>query len=1312
MQLRKEVLIIALIVTLILSGFSTAQVLLSTTSNANAIGMEMNVGQFGHVTNKIVGTTPDNRTEVTWVDYMSTFVKINNLPLVELKENFTVRLTEFDGAPAHPSGSSGGYFFPDIFDGDDWTFVPNVKTNTWHNILEYRIDERTHLVGGVGYKIFDPSPNFGANYVEDRPAYQFTNVGTDTVVIEPFFYERIAQNSGTLQFADANISDYDGIIPTSDDFVYDITDPNISPLPYFRGVGYPYAHYSLKNSGASVLPTLQGSGINYDLPDAGNPVNNASEMTFQYDPLVLAPGETGVYWLYPKVLKMENNSNSYPANIDFKIEIVSETNIDYPFAGTDVSIIYSNLDFVSNALTGIAQSEMSVTAVEISGGMIASSVPANIKPLDSRYWEVFYDTRRENTISDVTFTYNVNADSIQNLDSLTILYRLDYDEPWQEWMAYTLDAAAGTLTALSVYHGDIQYVLGERQVSVPATPILISIENGIDDLWYNPNLSWESDIPANYSLQVADNAEFINPIKSNTMFSNAASENYQFTNSNNLQDSVTYYWRVRAFNDAGTSDWSEIWSFTISNLNWRVLNSPTSGGTDINWNGIGFINPDSGYVAGDGGKIRKTIDGGLSWSYESTTVGEILGDVEIIDDTTLFVASSGGFLLEKGTGISWTTIQTGLNSGLLNDIDFPTRMVGYVAGGIGAESIIIKTEDGGATWNRLISPVNEILESVSFSNLNKGIAAGRNGAVLKTVNAGADWIPVVIPEFNNRKILAAAYINRTIYLGGEGGYILKSIDDGLTWTTTQTYRILSPFGSVSYTDFHFYDERNGYAVGSKSGIYQVVLRTIDGGNFWGLQNSNAKDTFDNQSGLSAVHFPNHNTGYAAGYDGTIIKYNSPSPNIIPGEAFVAAPIIDASPGEEVHIPLMMTLPPERSISSFETILGGFLGKVENLGIITDSSIVGDKKWSVEYNDTLSRFMVAAAGADTVSGNGVMFYLTLRIPDTTKIGFIPINIYSVIFDNGLMPVRFMNGGINIREKFVYGDVNNDGQIRAFDASLILQYLSKYITANDIDTLAADVSLDGSVSTLDASYILQFIVGKIDTLPHVGNIPAAGGVFSFASPVFGDSLKNVTVSLNVGSGENIFGLRFEIDYDETTLQFNNAENWIPGLDSAVKEINAINGKLFLSVAGSQSLSLDGLLASLHFDIIDPSKEQTEITLSALRLNEDSIMTNVSSVIIDFVSTVDDEAIPSKYSLGQNYPNPFNPSTTIKYSLPENGVVKIVLYNSLGERVSELVNEYHSAGQYQINFDASGLSSGIYFYSLTANSFRQVNKMILLK
>ena len=89
-----------------------------------------------------------------------------------------------------------------------------------------------------------------------------------------------------------------------------------------------------------------------------------------------------------------------------------------------------------------------------------------------------------------------------------------------------------------------------------------------------------------------------------------------------------------------------------------------------------------------------------------------------------------------------------------------------------------------------------------------------------------------------------------------------------------------------------------------------------------------------------------------------------------------------------------------------------------------------------------------------------------------------------------------------------------------------------------------------------------------------------------------------------------------------------------------------------------------------------------------------------------------VPASFELKQNYPNPFNPNTSISFNLPKESSVTLEVFDITGKNVATLVNETKAAGKYSYDFNASDLSSGIYFYKLTADGFTSTKKMILSK
>jgi hypothetical protein len=86
--------------------------------------------------------------------------------------------------------------------------------------------------------------------------------------------------------------------------------------------------------------------------------------------------------------------------------------------------------------------------------------------------------------------------------------------------------------------------------------------------------------------------------------------------------------------------------------------------------------------------------------------------------------------------------------------------------------------------------------------------------------------------------------------------------------------------------------------------------------------------------------------------------------------------------------------------------------------------------------------------------------------------------------------------------------------------------------------------------------------------------------------------------------------------------------------------------------------------------------------------------------------------KFNLSQNYPNPFNPSTKIEFEIPNTSNVKLVIYDMLGKVAAVLVNQQLASGTYSVTYTNQNLSSGIYFYELTAGDFREIKKMTLVK
>ena len=156
--------------------------------------------------------------------------------------------------------------------------------------------------------------------------------------------------------------------------------------------------------------------------------------------------------------------------------------------------------------------------------------------------------------------------------------------------------------------------------------------------------------------------------------------------------------------------------------------------------------------------------------------------------------------------------------------------------------------------------------------------------------------------------------------------------------------------------------------------------------------------------------------------------------------------------------------------------------------------------------------------------------------------------------------------------------------------------------------------------------------------------------------------------------------------------------------VEDLSSGNQMIKLSgVVYPVTISAEGLTLKLE-DAIDGSFVSTVVKEgSSYKLSNSNINT---------LKIGSEEVIPNEFSLDQNYPNPFNPSTTIKFSLPEAGNVRLIIYNALGQKITELVNSNLDAGSHSFTWNASGVASGLYFYELNTNNFSSVKKMMLMK
>jgi hypothetical protein len=390
--------------------------------------------------------------------------------------------------------------------------------------------------------------------------------------------------------------------------------------------------------------------------------------------------------------------------------------------------------------------------------------------------------------------------------------------------------------------------------------------------------------------------------------------------------------------------------------------------------------------------------------------------------------------------------------------------------------------------------------------------------------------------------------------------------------------------------------------------------------------------------------------------------------------------------------------------------------------------LGERVNQAVYQDTLY--------VDNDASNGIYYYYTVKAVDSLlneSLDNTTLRSRVVSLDQGILIVDETTDGngtlLNPTDQQVddfYEDILNHFNTQQYD---MIQ--ENEIGLADLGAFSTVIWHGNDISDMTAPFDYKEEIGKY--LDFGGNFLYTGYRPSKAFE------KYVALSGSFSSGDFIYDyLKIEQFQSSIFSLFNEAKGIefgysnifvdslkiLPSNDYHLKDVEKIQAssegiEIYLYGTNFDSTTQQGLLKGEPIAVEYIGNDYKTITLSfpLYYMNKEqakSLFEYVLTNKFDEVMPVNDlqSEIPSSYNLYQNYPNPFNPSTTIAYNLPEEGYVKLTVYNMLGEEITTLVNNVQKAGSYQVWFNAEDFASGVYIYRIETVKYAASKKLILLK
>ncbi|MCB0276744.1 MAG: T9SS type A sorting domain-containing protein, partial [Calditrichaeota bacterium] len=745
-------------------------------------------------------------------------------------------------------------------------------------------------------------------------------------------------------------------------------------------------------------------------------------------------------------------------------------------------------------------------------------------------------------------------------------------------------------------------------------------------------------------------------------------------------------------------------SFTSSHCNLNSgIYTRLNTGTSVHLYGISFSDALNGCIAGDGGTVLVTHDGGNSWTASYTGVSNCLTDIQLLDGSAFICGQDGLLCRSDDNGASWIPFTTNTNI-TFHALSFRSINLGWA---VGANGTICRYN--GSTWIPETVGTNITFYGV-YAVGNTAYAVGENGTICRYINGV--WTPQATGT--SATFYDVAFVNENFgYAVGEGGLICLTRDGGITWVPVNCHCGVA----VDLKACKVVSPKVAYCVGEDG----TVIKTEDCGETWEVVNVGVETLLED---LEIVD----GQGFAIGDLGDAFGFNNPG---------------------LAEFPLFSLSADSLSFGETDIATGGTqVVWVRNTGTV-----------DLVLDDILPDTSLFVAQSDTnIVMPGDSAAITIRFaPAGTgfAIGHISFH-HSASCEVASLPCS--GTGAEIAQPCdITGTVYSDGEplagvtVTLLDtAGIAIENYPSVITDEQGNYFFAMVPPDSyQVSIVEP---LGFVAESNPRIVNVGDGNCQPLDFVITELVICNNARSAGYwkhQFTVRCGHRGHAQENEADliayiakvHEKYSVHFNifdgedSFQDWRDLLRTGCRSGHYHNAR-------RQVAALVLNLVSLKIG------QYTEVTADGRTAGD--VLTYVSQLLTDGDHRNDElakdlaervnlqrriraglvpdgnilyrggngpvnwnfENLPERFELAQNYPNPFNPGTTIAYDLPKAQQVNLTVYNILGQVVSVLVNDYQEGGRYQVKFDGGHLASGLYIVRFSTPEFTKIRKMILMK